>query len=235
MRQANPFKWRHFEGEIILLCVRWYLRYALSYRDLEEVMRERGVTVDHTSIYRSVQCYAPELEKRCRPHLKPTNDSYRVDETYVKVKGRWKYLYRVLDSAGNTIDFLLCAKRDAKAAKRFFREALKACHSTMPQVINVDQHAAYPSAFADLQEEGVLAETCQLRPCKYLNNILEQDHRFIKPLVRPGLGFGSFRTAWRTLRGYETMHMIRKGQLRGADRGDMVSQNRLIAQAFGIA
>jgi IS6 family transposase len=141
------------------------------------MMRERGVIVDHTSIYRWVQRYAPDLEKRCRLHLKPTNDSYRVDETYVKVKGRWKYLYRALDSAGNTIDFLLCAKRDAKAAKRFFRKALHAPHaSSPPRVINVDQHAAYPSAFVDLQEEGVLSETCQLRPCKYLNNILEQDH-----------------------------------------------------------
>lgn len=118
MRQTNLFKRRHFEGEIILLGVRWYLRYALSYRDLEEMMGERGVQVDHTSIYRWVQHYAPELEKRCRPHLKLTTDSYRVEETYLKVKGRWKYWYGALDSAGNTIDFLLCAKRDAKAAAR---------------------------------------------------------------------------------------------------------------------
>jgi IS6 family transposase len=231
----ESFKWRHFEGEIILLCVRWYLRYALSYRDLEEMMRERGVIVDHTSIYRWVQRYAPELEKRCRPYLKSTNDSYRVDETYVKVKGQWKYLYRAVDSEGHTIDFLLCAKRDAQAAKRFFRKALQASHTTSPRVINIDQNAAYPCAFKDLQEADVLSEACQLRPCKYLNNIVEQDHRFIKRLVRPGLGFWSFRTAWRTLRGYEIMHIIRKGQLRGADRGDVVSQNRLIAQAFGIA
>ena len=235
MRQTNPFKWRHFEGEIILLCVRWYLRYALSYRDLEEMMRERGVIVDHTSIYRWVQHYAPELEKRCRPHLNPTNDSYRVDETYIKVKGRWKYLYRAVDSAGNTIDFLLCAKRDTKAATRFFRKALKAHHSASPRVINVDQNAAYPGAFAVLQDEKQVPQRCQLRSSKYLNNIVEQDHRFIKRRTRPGLGFWSFHTAWRTLRGYEIMHMIRKGQLRGAERGDIVSQNHLIAEAFGLA
>ncbi len=101
MSKSSPFKWRHFEGEIILLCVRWYLRYALSYRDLEEMMGERGLTVDHTTVFRWVQRYAPELDKRCRPYLKPTNDSYRVDETYIKVKGHWKYLYRAVDSLGH--------------------------------------------------------------------------------------------------------------------------------------
>lgn len=119
MDRKNPFKWRHFEREIILLNVRWYLRYALSYRDLEEMMRERGMTVDHTTIYRWVQCYSPEIEKRCRRHLRSTNDSYRVDETYIKVKGKWKYLYRAVDSQGNTIEFLLRAKRDTNEAKRF--------------------------------------------------------------------------------------------------------------------
>lgn len=140
-----------------------------------------------------------------------------------------------MDSAGNTIDFLLCAKRDAKAAPRFFRKALKAHHSASPRLINVDQNAAYPGAFAVLQDEKQMPERCQLRSSKYLNNIVEQDHRFIKRRTRPGLGFWPFRTAWRTLRGYEIMHVIRKGQLRCAERGDIVSQNRLIAQAFGLA
>ena len=120
MAEQQPFKWRHFEAEIILVCVRWYLRYALSYRDLEELMRERGLSVDHTTIYRWVQRYAPELEKRCRPHLRRTTDSWRVDETYVKVKGEWMYLSRAVDSQGNTLEFLLSATRDAQAAKRFF-------------------------------------------------------------------------------------------------------------------
>jgi len=141
-----PFKWRHFEAEIILLCVRWYLRYALSYRDMEEIMQERGLHVDHTTIYRWVQHYAPELEKRCRPHLKGTTDSWRVDETYVKVKGVWMYLYRAVDSQGNTLEFLLSATRDAQAAKRFFAKALGASHAVTPRVITVDKNAAYPKA-----------------------------------------------------------------------------------------
>src|SRR6266508_2355088 len=116
------FKWRHYESEIILLCVRWYLRYALIYRDLEEMMRERGLSLDHTTIYRWVQAYAPEFEKRIRPQLRLTNDSYRVEETYININGEWKYLTRAVDSTGQTIDFLLSAKRDSRAAKRFFRK-----------------------------------------------------------------------------------------------------------------
>jgi transposase-like protein len=111
MNAATPFKWRHFEAKIILLCVRWYLRYALSYRDLEEMMRERGLPIDHTTIYRWVQRYAPEREKRCRPHLKTCNDSWRVDETYIKVKNVWTYLSRAVDSEGNTLEFLSCVRR----------------------------------------------------------------------------------------------------------------------------
>lgn len=116
MIEQHPFKWRHFEVDIILLCVRWYLRYSLSYRDLEEMMRERGLHVDHTTIYRWVQQYAPELERRCRPHLKPTTDSWRVDETYIKVKKKWMYLYRAVDSQGNTLEFFFSPTRDAQAA-----------------------------------------------------------------------------------------------------------------------
>ena len=136
MAETDLFKWRRHESEIILLCVRWYLRYALSYRDLEEMMEERNLTVDHTTIYRWVQRYAPELEKRSRPHLSSTNDSYRVDETYVKIKGQWYYLYRAVYSIGQTIDFMLSAKRDAKAAKCFFRKMLKLPQHSSPRVIN---------------------------------------------------------------------------------------------------
>ncbi len=141
MNPKHPFKWRHFQSDIILLCVRWYLCYPLSYRNLEEMMLERGLEIDHTTVYRWVQAYAPDLDKRSRAYLKSTNDSWRVDETYIKVKGKWKYLYRAVDSEGNTLDFMLSAKRDASAAERFFRKALKSSHNQEPRVINVDKNA----------------------------------------------------------------------------------------------
>ncbi len=228
----KPFKGRHSEGQVILLCVRWYLRYSLSYRDLKEMMTERGLKIDHTTIYRWVQRYAPELEKRCKPHLKPTNDSWRVDETYIKVKGEWKYLYRAVDSAGSTLEFMLSQTRDTQAAKRFFNKLLKAGHTCTPRVINVDRNPSYPKAFDELKTEGTLPQECALRPIKYLNNIIEQDHRFIKRRVKPGLGFYSFETAWRTLQGYETIHMIRKGQT-GAR--EIESQVAFIDGLFGLA
>jgi IS6 family transposase len=235
MSDENPFKWRQYQPEIILLCVRWYLRYALSYRDLEELMAERGLGVDHTTVFRWVQRYAPELERRVKRHLKPTNDSWRVDETYVKVKGRWLYLYRAVDSSGNTLEFMLSERRDARTAKRFFCKALNALHTVTPRVINVDKNAAYPKAMRLLKQRRQVPKTCRLRQVKYLNNMVEQDHRAIKHVVRPGLGFGSFPTAERTLAGYEAMHMLRKGQVAGAPRGDIRSQVRCIENAFGMA
>jgi transposase, IS6 family len=260
MSQSSLFKWRHFEAEIILLCVRWYLRYSLSYRDLEEMMLERGLQVDHTTIYRWVQQYAPELDKRCRPHLKACNDSWKVDETYIKVRKAWMYLYRAVDSEGNTLEFLLSPTRDAEAAKRFFVKALHATApcapgarpieeqveeptvlvnrtttKSAPRVINVDKHAAYPKAMADLKATGLLPEEVKLRQVKYLNNLVEQDHRFLKRLIKPGMGFFSFETADRTLQGYECMNMIRKGQMQGMAKGDIADQVTFIAGLFGVA
>jgi transposase-like protein len=196
------------------------------------MMAERGLQVDHTTIYRWVQQYAPELEKRCKPHLKQANDSWRVDETYIKVKGEWLYLYRAVDSAGNTLEFLLSEHRDSQAAKQFLARALDASHTTIPRVINVDQNPAYPKAVDELKAEGQLPKGCQLRPVKYLNNLIEQDHRFIKRLVKVGLGFCSVPTAWRTLRGYETMHMIRKGQVQA---GGVRAQVKFVNSLFGLA
>jgi transposase, IS6 family len=170
MSDPSLFKWRHFEADIILCAVRWYLRYALSYRDVEELLRERGVSIDHTTVFRWVQRYAPELDKRCRPQLNSTNDSYRVDETYIKINKQWHYLYRAVDSTGATLDFMLSATRDADAAEQFFRKALDASHTTLPHVITVDKNAAYPPAFDALQHDNTLPEACLLRQCKYLNN-----------------------------------------------------------------
>ncbi len=191
--------------------------------------------MDHTTVYRWVQAYAPELDKRCRPYLRPTLDSWRVDETYIEVKGEWKYLYRAVDSQGNTLDFMLSAKRDARAAERFFRKALNTSHNLEPRVINVDKNAAYPKAIDELKAEETIPETCELRQNKYLNNIVEQDHRFIKRLVNPAMGFGSFNTARRTLRGYEAMNMIRKGQIQGVEKGDILGQVGFVSQILAFA
>ncbi len=194
------------------------------------MVNERGMDVHHATIYRWVQHYGPELEQRCRPHLRPTNDSWRVDETYVKVKGEWKYLYRAVDSDGNTLDFLLTAKRDAQAAKRFFHKVLNAVHTQEPRVINVAQNAAYPKAIDELKEKKELCEQVELRQNKYLNNMVEQDHRSIKRLVKPGMGFGSFNTARRTLKGYEIMNMMRKGQIEGVAKRVVTERVKFINQ-----
>ena len=199
MPSDNPFKWRHFEPGLILLCVRWYLRYAVSDRDLEEMMRERGLCVDHTTIYRWVQRYAPEIDKRCRPFLRRTTDAYRIDETYVRVGGAWHYLDRGVESNGDTLDFLLRATRDRNAAIAFFRKTVGASHTTPPRVVNVDKNPAYPIAFEAIKHEGFFRPRASLRQCKYLNNVLEQDQRVIKRRTRPMLGFKQFTTAWRTV------------------------------------
>ena len=175
-------------------------------------MRERGLTVDHTTVWRWVQAYAPEINKRLRPHLKMSGTSYRIDETYIKVGKEYKYLYRAVDKDGQTIEFMLSAKRDVSSAKRFFKKVMRADHRRLPFSINVDQNAAYPDAFKQSQQEQVLPQDCQLRRVKYLNNVIEQDHRFIKKKVRASQCFRSFHTAERTLEGIEAVNMIRKGQ-----------------------
>jgi transposase, IS6 family len=234
MTSQSLFRWRHFLPEIILLNVRWYCRYSLSYRDLEEMMAERGVVVDHSTINHWVLKFAPELNKRLRRYLRETNDSWRVDETYIEVKGEWKYLYRAVDSAGNTLDFMLSAKRDGKAAARFFRKVLAAKHTQTPRVVTVDKNAAYPVAIDELKQEQTLNAQTELRQSKYLNNIIEQDHRHVKRIVKPMMGFQSFNTARRTLRGIEAMNMIRKGQVKGINQGDSVSQVKGINKIFGV-
>src|SRR6201993_2435837 len=162
------FKWRQFEPEVILLAVGWYLRFSLSYRDVEELLPERGLHADHVTIWRWVQSYAPEMERRLRSKLKPTNDSWRMDETYIRVKGKWRYLYRAVDSTGATLDFLLSAEQDATAAKRFLAKALGRQNHPAPRVINTDKDAAYPPAIVQLKDEAALEETAAIDPCSIL-------------------------------------------------------------------
>ena len=214
------------------------------------MMAERGIEVDHSTINRWVLKYAPELDKRIRPHLQTTNDSWRVDETYIKAECRRRNNSPAEPPCQRAVEvnaivqwirkvtrayFLLRAKRDATAAERFLRKTLNASHTQSPRVINVDKNAAYPAAADRLKADEQLPETTELRQVKYLNNRVEQEHRFIKRLTKPGMGFGSFNTARRTLRGFEAMNMIRKGQVQGVGKGDVRAQIEFVSQIFRVA
>ena len=170
-----------------------------------------------------------------RPHLRMSGTSYRLDETYVKVGTQWKYLYRAIDSTGQTIEFMLSAKRDVCAAKRFFKRLIRAEHRRLPFTIGTDKHASYPEAFATSVKEKILAFDCKLRRVKYLNNIIEQDHRAVRRRWRAMQCFRSFHTAERALEGVEVLHMIRKGQVKWLDGRDAVGQARFVASLFGVA
>ena len=204
------FKGRHFDRLLITQAVRWYITYKLSYRDVCSLMAERGVTVVHTTVMRWVQRYVPVFEKRWMKYARPTGSSWRVDETYIRVKGRWTYLYRAVDKQGRTVDFLLSEKRDTAAAKRFFIKAIE--NNEAPAKITLDGYEASHRAVAELKAEGVLPESVEVRTSKYLNNLVEQDHRRVKQRYYPMLGFKSFSNAAVTLSGIELAQKIRKGQ-----------------------
>jgi putative transposase len=203
------FKGSHFEKEIIMWGVRWYVAYPISYRQLEEMMQERGVAVDHATLNRWVIKYAPEFEKQFRRRQQPVGKSWRMDETYVRVKGQWKYLYRAVDKEGYTIDFLLTPNRDRDAAEAFLHKAIR--NQGLPEKITIDQSGANTKAIEEYNCDHHTA--ILIRHSKYLNNLIEQDHRAVKRLVRPMLGFKSFWAARCTIAGIEVMHAIRKGPL----------------------
>lgn len=231
------FRGGHFAPELILTCVRWYCRYGVSYRDLEQMMAERGAAVDHTTIYRWVQRYAPEMEKRLRWQWRsPRSTSWRVDETYIKVGGRWTYLYRAVDKHGDTIDFYLSSTRSTKAAKRFLGKALSGLKDwEKPHVINTDKAPSYGVAIAELKAEGKLPPDTEHRQAKFLNNVVEADHGKLKQLIRPVRGFKSLRTAYATIKGFELMRALRKGQAAAYNlTRDVLGEARLIERAFGI-
>src|SRR5664279_3063351 len=205
------FRGRHFDREVIILCVRWYLRYKLSFRDLVEMMSERGLHLAHTTILRWVQRYAPEFIKRWNRFGRPAGRSWRVDETYVKVRGQWTYLYRAVDKAGQTVDFRLSKRRDVEAAKAFFNKAIRH-EGRPPQTITLDGYAASHRAVREMKNDGLLPKRTRLRSSKYLNNLIEQDHRGIKCRTGPMLGFKSFASAATTIAGVELLHRIHKAQ-----------------------
>lgn len=206
------FAGRHFDAEIVVLCVRWYLSFKLGYRDLVSMMSERGIDLAHTTILRWVQHYTQELEKRWKRYARPVGGSWRMDETYVKVRGEWVYLYRAVDRAGKTVDFVLSRQRDINAAKAFLRKAKK--EQRVPAKVTLDAYAASHRAVADLKRDGELPKRMVVRSSKYLNNLIEQDHRRIKQRLRPMLGLKSFQTADIAISGIELAGKIKKGQFK---------------------
>jgi putative transposase len=219
---AVSFKGAHFPPEIILTGVRWSVAYPLSTRHVEELMQERGVSVDHATINRWVIKYSPQLEEAFHRRKRPAGSSWRMDETYIRIKGEWRYLYRAVDKPGQTIDFLLTEHRDQEAALRFLKKAIR--RHGVPEKITIDGSEANAAAIKRYNEEHGTAII--IRQIKYLNNLVEQDHRAVKRVTRPMLGFKSFDAAQVTLAGIELMHMLKKQQLTVAagDEGLTVAQ-----------
>jgi len=207
------FKGAHYPKSVILFAVFFYLRYPVSYRDLEEIMEERGVDVDHATLNRWVVNYSPLIAAKAQAKKRPTAISWRMDETYIKVRGKWMYHYRAVDRDGQTLDFMLSERRDKAAARRLFRRAIGT--NGVPDRVVIDKSGAN---LAGLEAVNVIlkftgtGQTIKVLQVKYLNNILEQDHRFIKRITGQMLGFKAFHSASATLEGIETAHMIRKGQ-----------------------
>ena len=221
-------KGMRFPIAVIMVCIRWYAAYPLSCRHLEEMMEERGISVDHSTVSRWAIRFLPLLEKIFRKHKHPVGGSWRMDETYIRVKGTWKYLYRAVDRDGKTIDFLLTAKRDKAAAKRFFDKAMQA--NGVPEKVTMDKSGANKAAIDEINASREIPMV--VRQTKYLNNIVEQDHRAVKRITKPMLGFKSFQSAKNILAGIELMHMIRKGQMmmEGADKMSFAEQFYALAE-----
>ncbi|MCJ8510531.1 IS6 family transposase [Rhizobium lemnae] len=232
-QSKDDFKGRHFEAWLIVQAVAWYLHYPLSYRDLEEMFRERGFEVDHSTINRWVLAYAAMIEKRLRQFRRPHCGSVRVDETYVKIRGKWRYVYRAIDKHGNPVDFLLTAKRDLDAAKRFFRKMLKDEPLLSPNKISTDGANTFPSAIKTSVDSGLLHPDPVHYATKHLQQGIESDHFRLKKNMPKIGGFQSFNTARRTIAGFEAMLWLRKGF--GFSGGWSVNdQNELLARLFGL-
>jgi len=221
------FKGRHFDRLLFIQAIRWYITYKLSYRDVCSLMAERGVTLVHTTVMRWVQRYVPVFEKQWKKYARPVGSSWRVDETYIRVRGRWTYLYRAVDKQGQTVDFLLSEKRDIAAAKRFFIKAIG--NNEAPAKITLDGYKASHQAVAELKAEGLLSAGVEVRTSKYMNNLIEQDHRRVKQRYYPMLGFKSFSNAAVTLSGIELAQKIRKGQF---DTSSISNVGALVPQVW---
>ncbi len=241
MTTARAFRGFRFPAEVVLWAVRWYLQFPVSYRDLERMLADRGVAVDHVTLFRWTQRFAPELERRVRRYLRPCRGPWHVDETYIRVGGAWRYLDRAVDGTGRVpglnpgIDFLLSAKRDKQAARRFFRRALGRAHTRTPREIVTDRLTSDPGALRAMKRDRELWRFTRHRRGRWLTNRVEPDHRRIKRRTRPRLGFQRFRTARRTLAGVEAMAMLAQGRVRAAPANDLPAQRAFVHQVFGLA
>ena len=232
-RSKDDFKERHFEAWLIVQAVTWYLRYPLSYRDLERMFLERGFEVDHSTVNRWVLAYAPLIEKRLRPFRRPHCGSIRVDETYVKIRGKWRYIYRAIDKHGVPVDFLLTAKRDLSAAKRFFRKMLKDDPLLAPDRIGTDGASIYPATISEAVKAGMLQDGPTHYVTKHLPQAIESDHFHVKKNMPKIGGFQSFQTAHRTIAGFEAMLWLKKG-FGFVGEWTVCEQNDLLACCFGL-
>jgi IS6 family transposase len=232
--RASLFRKRQFAAEIIVTCVRWYLRFSLSLRDVEELMAERGLSVDHTTVWRWTQTYAPEVQHRLRGQVKPKGSTWHMDETFVRIAGRWMYLFRAVDSGGQTVDFYLSETRDREAAKCFLRLALANPDNRAPHVFARDGLRSYPAAIRELQNEGQLRRSCQHRTRRYSNNRIESDHRHIKRRLRSMHGPRTLTTACAVIAGIEAVQMIRKGQVLGITKKNLHGQAWVFGSLLGL-
>ena len=232
--RATLFRKRQFAAEIIVTCVRWYLRFSLSLRDVEELMAERGLSVDHTTVWRWTQTYAPEVQRRLRGQVKPKGSTWHMDETFVRMAGRWMYLFRAVDSGGQTVDFYLSETRDREAAKCFLRRALANPDNRAPHVFARDRLRSYPAAIRELQNEGELRRSCRHRTRRYSNNRIESDHRHIKRRLRSMHGPRTLATACAVIAGIEAVQMIRKGQVLGITKKNLHGQAWVFGSLLGL-
>ena len=224
------FKGRHFNHLLIIQAVRWYVTYKLSYRDVCDLRAERGVTVVHTTVLRWVKRFVPAFEKKWKNYARPVGSSWRVDETSIKVKGQWRYLYRAVDREGQTVDFLPSKNRDKAAAVRFFKKAIG--NNEASEKITLDGSQASHQAVAELKAEGVLSAQTLVRTNKYLNNMIEQDHRKAPQRCYPMLGFKTFGNARVTLSGIELANKIKKGQF---DTSEITGPGAMILRVWEAA
>jgi transposase, IS6 family len=233
-RRSPLFRKREFEPQVIVTCVRWYLRFCLSLRDLEELMAERGLIVDHTSIWRWVQAYGPEVNRRLYGVVKRKSSTWHMDETFVRIAGKWMYLFRAVDAHGQTVDFYLSDTRDREAAKLFLKKALTNADNRPPHVFARDGLRSYPAAIRELQAGGDVARGCRQRARRYCNNRIECDHRHVKRRLRAMQGPRTMATAWAVIQGIEAAYIIHKGQVLGITRQNLDGQAWVFAALLGV-